>query len=185
MSDNAETITEETTQEGTPQAEEKQPDAQELLNEIARLKRTKDKLMSESAEWRKKYQSTLSEQEKASQEKADREAEREEQFKALVRENQINKIEKSYMKQGWTADEASRMAIAEADGDFEMRMKILSEVDARKAKSVRDEFIKSRPELQYGTGASGVSKEQFDKMNLAERTKLFRENPDEYKRLTK
>ena len=164
------------------ETETKTPTVQDLLVEVAKQKRTIDKLMTESAEWRKKYQSTLSEKEKASQEKAEREAEKEEQFKQLVRENQMNKIEKSYLSRGWTADEANRMATAEVDNDFDARMKILSEVETRKAKEIKNEFLKSRPELQYGSDSS-VTQEQFDKMSLAERTKLHRERPELYKQL--
>lgn len=167
----------------TAETEESTPDVQDLLVEVAKQKRAIDKLTSEAAEWRKKYQSTLSEKERASQEKAEQEAEREERYKQLLRENQMNKVEKSYLAQSWTADEAFRMATAEVDGDFDTKMKILAEVDARKAKEVRNKFLKDRPDLQYGSGAAAVSQEQFDKMSLAERTKLKRERPDEYKRL--
>ena len=194
MSENATKTTEETKIETTVQGEndnvqtdpkaagneDNEPSVQDLMVEIAKLKRTNDKLSSESAEWRKKYQSTLSEKEKASQEKAEKEAEKEEQFKTLLRENRMNKIEKSYLAQGWTADEASRMAVAEVDEDFDTRMKILAEVEGRKSKQVMSEFLKNRPELQYGTGNSTVTQEQFNKMNLQERTKLKREHPDTY-----
>lgn len=181
MSEETKTVTEpETTEKAT---EEKTPDIQDLLTEVAKQKRTIDKLMTESAEWRKKYQSTLSEQEKASQEKAEQEAEREEQFKTLLRENQTNKIEKSYLGQGWTADEASRMAAAEVDNDFDAKMKILSEVESRKAKEVQAQFLKDRPDLRYGSGAAAVTQEQFDAMSLKERTKLKREHPEVYRKL--
>lgn len=155
---------------------------QELMNEIAKLKRTNSKLSAEAGEWRKKYQATLSEKEQASMEKAEQEAQREEEFKRLKRENAINSYEKSYLGQGWTAEEASRMAVAEVDGDFDGKMKILAEVDARKSKQVMADFLKTRPDIQYGTGSS-ITKEQFDKMSLAELTKLKRENPNEYERL--
>ena len=165
---------------------EKTPDVQELLVEIAKLKRDRDKLASESGEWRKKYQSTLTEQQKASEEKAEAEAEKEARFQQLVRENQINKIEKSYLGQGWTADEAARMAVAEADNDFETKMRILKEVDERKAKQVMADFLKSRPDIQTGTG-NGMTKEQYDRLvetyDVEALTKLKRENPAEYERL--
>jgi len=187
-----ETKVTETTESTEPKKEpEKTPevDVQELMTQLAKLKRANDKLSSESAEWKKKYQATLSEQEKASEEKAEREAEREEQYQKLLRENTINKIEKAYLGQGWTASEASRMAIAEADGDFDGKMKITAEVEARKAKDVMTEFLKSRPDIQYGTGKSGMTKEQFDKMvaknDVAGLTKFKREHPDEYARYMK
>ena len=170
------------------ETKESAPDVQDLMTEIAKLKRANDKLSSESAGWRKKYQSTLTEQEKASEAKAEQEAEREERYNQLLRENQMNKVEKSYLAQGWTADEASRMATAEVDGDFDARMKILAEVDARKAKQVMADFLKSRPDIQYGTG-NGMTKDQYDKLvdnyDVAALTKLKRENPAEYERLSK
>ena len=178
----------ETKPEATSAAETKEttPDVQDLLTELAKLKRTNDKLASESAEWRKKYQATLSEQEKASEEKAEREAEREERLQALIRENTINKIEKAYLGQGWTADEAAKMAVAEADNDFETKMKIQKAVEDRKAKQVMTDFLKSRPDIQYGTEKSGMTREQFDRMvdknDVAGLTKFRREHPDEYKR---
>lgn len=178
---------EETTEKKTPETQKEElPDMQELMTQLAKLKRANDKLSSESAEWKKKYQSTLSEQEKASEEKAEREAEREEQYQKLLRENTINKIEKAYLGQGWTASEASQMAIAEADGDFDTRMKIMTEVNARKSKEALNNFLKSRPDIQYGTGTSGMTKEKFDRlvneMNVAELTKFKHEHPDEYEK---
>lgn len=184
-------VTETTESTETKKEPEKTPevDVQELMTQLAKLKRANDKLSSESAEWKKKYQATLSEQEKASEEKAEREAEREEQYQKLLRENTINKIEKSYLGQGWTASEASRMAVAEADGDFDVKMKIIAEVEARKAKEVMTDFLKSRPDIQYGTGKSGMTKEQFDKMvaknDVAGLTKFKREHPEEYARYMK
>lgn len=165
-------------------ADAKEPTLQELMTEIAKLKRDRDKASSEAAEFKKKYRESLSEVEKASEEKAEKEAQREEQFQQLMRENTINKIEKSYLSMGWTAEEASKVAIAEADNDFDAKVKIMAEVDARKKKEYETEFLKSRPELNAGTGSGKTySKEQFDKMSPVERTQLKRENEAEYKRL--
>ena len=157
---------------------------QEALTEIARLKRDKDKASTEAAEFKKKYKASLDETEKASMEKAEKEAEREEQFKQLMRENTMNKIEKQYLAMGWTAEEATKMATAEVDGDFDAKVKIMGEVDARKKKDFEKEFLASRPDINFGTGnGQTYTKEQFDAMNPTERTKLFRENKVEYDRL--
>lgn len=157
---------------------------QELMNEIARLKRQADKNASEAAEFKKKYRESLSEAEKASMEKAEAEAAREEQFNQLVRENTINKVEKGYLAMGWTADEATAMAKAEVDNDLDAKIKIMAQVDARKKKDYEAEFIASRPELKVGN-PNGVTytKEQFNAMTPTDRTKLFRENKAEYDRL--
>lgn len=164
--------------------ETKEPTIQDLMNEVAKLKREKDKASSEAAEFKKKYRESLSEVEKASEEKAEKEAQREEQFQQLMRENTINKIEKSYLAMGWTAEEASKVAIAEADNDFDAKVKIMAEVDARKKKEYEASFLASRPELNAGTGnGKTYTKEQFSKMSPVELTKLKRENEAEYNRL--
>ena len=65
--------------------EQTQPEVntQEMMNEMAKLKRMLDKASSEAAEFKKKYRESLSEAEKASMEKAEREAAREEEFNKL------------------------------------------------------------------------------------------------------
>ena len=160
------------------------PDVQELMTEIAKLRRTKDKLTAESAEWRKKYQSTLTEQEKASEEKAEREAEREEKYQQLLKENTINKTEKMYLGLGWTADEAAKMAVAEYDNDTATKVKIQAAVQERLAKQTMADFLKSRPDIQYGTGNSGMTKEQFKKLmddtDIKALTEFKRKHPEEY-----
>lgn len=163
-----------------------EPNAQDLLVEIAKLKRIADKNAAEAAEFKKKYRESLSEVEKASMEKAEKEAEREEQFQKLMRENTINRLEKNYLAMGWTADEASRMATAETDGELDTKIKIMAEVEARKKKEYEAEFLKSRPDVNVGGGSGQtVTKEKFDSMSVIERTKLKRENPAEYDRLIK
>ena len=70
----------------------------------------------------------------------------------MRRQLNILTLEKSYLGMGFTADEANRMAIAEADNELETKMKILEEVDARKKKTYEAEWIASRPEISAGSG---------------------------------
>lgn len=169
-----------------PSVKELNDKLQDALTEMAKLKRGLDKASGEAAEYKRKWKESLSASEQASMEKAEVEAQRDEELKQLRRDNSINKVEKNYLAMGWTADEASRMAIAEVDGDIDTKVKIMAEVDARKKKEYEAEFIRNRPDVNIG-GGSGVSytKEQFDKMGVVERTKLKRENPAEYERLMK
>ena len=195
MEENKTTVTEgQENATGNAQEDTKAPDAkapeqpeanmQDIMNEMAKLKRMYDKASSEAAEFKKKYRESLSEAEKASMEKAEKEAAREEEFNKLVRENNINRLEKQYLKLGYTADEAERMAIAEADNDQELKIKIMSEVDGRKQKEFEEKFYASRPNVNVGGGTGvSISKEQFDAMDPVELTKLKRENPAEYDRL--
>ena len=196
MEENKTTVAEETKQEEVKVVAEKkeeaktetknEPSVQELMTEIAKLKRQADKASSEAAEFKRKYRESLSEVERASMEKAEKEAAREEEFNKLLRENSINRLEKQYMALGFKEEEASRMAVAEADGDQDVKIKIMKEVDERKKKDFEKEFFASRPDVNVGGGSGAtVTKEQFDAMNPVELTKLKRENPAEYDRLMK
>ena len=193
MEENKTTVAEETKQEEVKVVAEKkeeaktetknEPSVQELMTEIAKLKRQADKASSEAAEFKRKYRESLSEVERASMEKAEKEAAREEEFNKLLRENSINRLEKQYMALGFKEEEASRMAVAEADGDQDVKIKIMKEVDERKKKDFEKEFFASRPDVNVGGAGSTVTKEQFDAMDAIEMTKLKRENPAEFNRL--
>ena len=170
-----------------PEDTGKEPTVQELMVELAKLKKAQERAASEAAEYKKKYNAKLSEKERVDAEKAEREAEREEQFQQLLRENKINKLEKYYLGElKYTPDEASQMAIAEVDDDFDAKLKIQLAVDKRKKKEYEAEFIKSRPQMNAGTGDGKiVTLEQFTKMGATERVKLKRSDPEGYERLRK
>ena len=162
------------------------PDVQELLNRIATLERKADKASAEAADYKKKWKESLSSQEQASVEKAEAEAEREEKFNQLLRENSINKLEKTYLGLGYLAEEAEKMAAAEFDGDLEAKTKIMREVDARKKKEFEAEFLKSRPDINAGAGGENpnISKEAFEKMGYLERVDFKHKYPETYKKFT-
>lgn len=171
------------------QSEKKEPettDMQELLNRIATLERKADKASAEAADYKKKWKESLSSQEQASIEKAEKEAEREEQFNKLLRENNINKLEKTYLGLGFLADEAEKMAVAEADGDMDAKAKIMQEVDARKQKAFEAKFLQSRPDINAGAGGENpnISKEDFEKMGYLEMVQFKAKYPETYKKFT-
>ena len=157
---------------------------QSALVEIARLKRAVDKSTSEAAEFKKKYRESLSETEKASQEKAEAEAAREAEFEDMKRKLAINDLVSEYMDREFPKDIATKIATARFDGDNETVNLIEKQMDEAKRKKWETEFLASRPELKTGVGETKtISKEEFDKMSLIEKTKLKRENEAEYKRL--
>lgn len=172
-----------------PKSEEKETkhteeDIQRLMTELAKAKRERDKSSSEAAEYKKKWRESLSEVEAANMEKAEKEAAREEEFNRLKRENEINRLEKTYLAMGWTTDEASRMAVAEADNDFDSKMRVLSEAQERQKKEMEKTILASYGNVNVGaTGSTSYTVEQFGKMSIAERSKLYSENREEYNRL--
>ena len=135
----------------------------------------------ERDDFKAKYTDTLNEAQKA--ELAN--AEREERYKAIERENSINRYEKKLSAS--VKDEAIRneIAILMADGKYDEAIDkqnaYLAAETAEIEKRIKDELMKQNPQAQAGNdGAGAITKEQFDQMTVAERTKLYREQPEKY-----
>lgn len=175
---------EKTAEVAEPEKKHTEEDVQKLMTELAKARRERDKASTEAKEFKDKWKASLSEVEAANMEKAEREAAREEEFKALKREVEVNRLEKTYLAMGWTADEASRMATAEADGDFDAKLKVMAEAQERQKKDLEKSILASYGNVNVGASSSvSVTAEQFAAMSIAERTKLFNENKAEYDRL--
>ena len=56
---------------------------------------------------------------RANAQKAEKEAERQEQFDELLKENTVNKLSKNFLKLGYPEDKAEEAANAQYDGDTE------------------------------------------------------------------
>jgi hypothetical protein len=134
---------------------------QDLLVEIAKLKREKDRASAEAADYKKKFRATQSEKEIMDAEKAEAQARRDEEFEAMKREITINKLAKNYMALGYSSEMAEAAATADVDNDSETRFKIQAQVDAEKKKAWEKEFIASRPQIAAGTGGTNAEEDPF------------------------
>lgn len=159
---------------------------QQALVEIEKLKRAQEKAASDAADWKKKYNATLTDAQKAAQEKAEKEAERQEQFDKLLKENTVNKLAKNFLKLGYPEDKAEEAANAQYDNDTETLFRIQSEVQASLIKQKEAEWLKSRPPVATGVGdeKTTVTKEQFNKMGYSQRVEFKQKYPETYKSYT-
>ena len=184
-----ETPNEDAPKEEAPKEEkpnEGEPSTQDLLVRIAKLERNLDKASSEAATYKKKWKESLSEKEQADMEKAEAQAAKDEEYAQIKRENAIFKSERKYLASGWTPEEAQKMALAEADGDEDERIKLTALVQARMVKEAVAKEIASRPDVNIGGGSSSTyTDEQLKAMSMTELSKLRAENPTEYERWKK
>ena len=159
---------------------------QQALVEIEKLKRAQEKAASDAADWKKKYNATLTDAQKAAQDKAEKEAERQEQFEKLLKENTVNKLSKNFLKLGYPEDKAEEAANAQYDGDTETLFRIQSEVQASLIKQKEAEWLKSRPPVATGDGEekTTVTKEQFNKKGYSQRVDFKQKYPETYKSYT-
>lgn len=88
-----------------------------------------------------------------------------------------------YLLQGMSVDLAEKAASAELDGDMDALSVIQKQHSDKQIKEAQIEWMRSRPQVNAGTGENQITKEQFAKMDLVAKSKLKRENPEEYNRL--
>ena len=132
----------------------------------------------------KKLEAKLTEEEKAKIELA----KREEYYKALEKENNRNKYINKLGKTIKDEKVLSEIADLYADGDFataiDKQNDYLTKYHTELEKTIKADLLKQNPQANPQNGSNGgITKEQFANMGVAERTKLFNEQPDVYKRL--
>ena len=166
----------------TPKTDEKPttPDVQEqiqqLMVENAKLKRAMDKASSEAADFKKKYNATLSEKEQADMAKAEEQARRDERLAELERENSIHKFTEQFLDLGYDKDSAIAAATAQVDNDVETLFKLQKKIIDAKVQAKEQELYKSIPRAKTGVYAS-MTKDQIMKIeDRDERLKAIAEN---------
>ena len=170
----------------SPETQEKknEPTVQELMVELAKLKRAQEKAASEASEYKKKWKESLTEKEVADMEKAEAQAKKDEEFESLKRQVHVNELTENFMDLGYSKEMARKAANAQADGDTSTLLDIQKAFQKQQKVAWEADFLKSRPEIAAGTGnAPQYTKEDFDNMTLIEKSKLKRENEVEYNRL--
>lgn len=157
----------------TPSAEDT---IQQQMVEIAKLKRALDKASSDVADYKKKYNATLSEQERASQEKAEAEARRDERLAELERENSIHKFTESFLDLGYDKESAIAAATAQVDNDVETLFKLQKKIIDAKVQAKEQELYKSIPRAKTGVYASMTKDQIMAISDREERRKAIAEN---------
>ena len=157
----------------TPSAEDT---IQQQMVEIAKLKRALDKASSDVADYKKKYNATLSEQERASQEKAEAEARRDERLAELERENSIHKFTESFLDLGYDKESAIAAATAQVDNDVETLFKLQKKIIDAKVQAKEQELYKSIPRAKTGVYASMTKDQILAIQDREERHKAMWEN---------
>ena len=152
-------------------------------NEIKKLKDALSKSNSENAEWKRKYNSKLTEDEqtKALQE------ERDAYTKSL--EMKVAKIELSSELSKSISDEKVLNNVVDDiinGNNVDAIKKINSYIETKVANAIKEhdaELLKSNPVPPPIATSSGITKEQFDNMSFAEKSKLYVEDRELYNQL--
>ena len=160
----------------TPSTASQEDQIQKLLVENAKLKRSFDKAASEASDYKKKYNATLSEQEKASIEKAEEQARRDERLAELEREVSIHNYMESYLDLGYDKESAIAAATAQVDNDIDTLFKLQKKILDEKLLAKEQELYKSIPRAKTGVYASMTKDQIMAIQDRQERHKAMAEN---------
>lgn len=169
----------------------KTPTVEELMAELAKekaaaakQKNALDKALKETGELKKSLRAHQTADEAAEADRKAHEQELQEKYEALLRENTLTKNASNFKTLGFTDEQALDAATALADGDTDSLFKVLGLGIATLTKTAQTTWLNNRPPVNSGVAGSAVlTKEQFDKMGIAEKSKLKWEHPEEYERL--
>lgn len=151
---------------------------QQLMVENAKLKRAMDKASSEAADYKKRYNATLSEKEQADMAKAEEQARRDERLAELERENSIHKFTESFLDMGYDKESAIKAATAQVDGDTDTLFKIQKQIIDAKVLAKEQELIKDIPRAKTGVYSSMTADQIMAIQDRDERHKAMMENID-------
>lgn len=153
-------------------------------SEVEKLKTQLSKANAEAAEWRRKYNSLLSDEERKEAERQEADAAMRAELEALRKEKAISESKARFLGLGYDEKLATETAKALAEGDMEKvfaNQQIHIE-NIRKAE--RASALGDTPKPPAGKRDAAITKEQFDKMGYQERLKLFNEQPELYMKFT-
>lgn len=152
--------------------EELQKQIAELTSQNKNLKTTLSERNSEAAsrrkeaeDWKTKYESTLSEQEKAEANRKAAEEARDRELAELKRDNSINKYKAKYLGMGYSEELAQSSAEAKVDGNDEVLFANESAFLKLVSENTKAEMLKEQPSVKGGEPPIvDENKVQFDNM---------------------
>jgi hypothetical protein len=184
--ENTKTIETNVTENPTPATENKLDESINQLNalkaEMERLKAANDKLSKEAAENKRQLRAKQSEEEKRADELAEAQRVRDEEYELMKQELNHNKAVNAYRAIP-DGNMVENLVSAISNADHNEIASIINKLIDAKVKEAQAEWQKSRPRVNVGVGDGGFTKEQFENMSMAEKSKLYRENKAEYDRL--
>jgi len=141
--------------------------------ELERQKNALSKANSEAAEWKRKHNALLSEDEKKKQEDADKLAQMEKELSELRKGKTVSEYKAKFIAQGYDEALAEDTAKAMADGDsakvFANQSKFLEDY----AKKVKADALKKTPKPTPGNGDNGGAVDYDKKIEEAQKNGDF------------
>lgn len=151
--------------------------------ELTRYKNAAAKANSEAAEWKKKHNQLLSEEERKKQAENEELNAMKAELETLKRERTVAEYKANLIGQGYDEKLASDTAFAMAEGDMNRVFANQKEFIKMHDKAFRAEILKNTPAPPAGEGGSEITKEKFRQMTLPEKQEFASKEPELYKQI--
>lgn len=158
----------------------------QLESENGKLKQSVTNASADASDWKRKYQSKLSEEEKAKEEHDSAYAAMQEKIATLEARERIANYTAALTESGIGMDADTAKSVAEAmnSGEADKVFDGIRKFIATHDRLLKENAFRTNPTLPGGAVPKAITKEQFDKMGYKERVKVFDEHPDLYKEFT-
>ena len=166
----------------------KSTDSIDYKAEYEKMKRLKDQYSKESADWKSKYNSTLSDVEKERIANEEREA----HFREIERKYNLNELSmglsESISDKKVVTDIASKMLDGDSKGAVDALNKYIKENNENLTKQIKEELLKDNPvppPTSEETSRKGLKYYLGSEKGMMELNELKTSNPVEYNRILK
>ena len=182
-----ETSTQETKSEQNAGTKDLEARIKALEAENGKLKQSVTNASADASDWKKKYQSKLSEEEKAKQEQESAYAAMQEKLTALEAERNIANYTAVLGASDIGMDAETARTVAEAlnAGETEKVFDGIREFIKSHDKAMAEKAMLNNPKLPGGDSTKTVTREQFLSMGLDEMQAFHDEHPDLYREYMK
>lgn len=175
----------ENTVEQTQTTASLQAELDKLRGENAKLKNAQSNASADASKYKKQLQERMSEQERAATETKELIEQLKADNAALKRAQTLAEQKASYIGLGFDAATAEKAAAATYDQDFTNLTMAFKEFLTAHDKELLADAVRQTPRPGVGGTEQTVTREQFNNMSYEDRLKLYKEQPDLYKELTK
>ena len=147
-----------------------------------KLRQANTNASADASEWKKKYQSKLSEEEKAKQTQDEQTAAMQKELEDLRKERNIARFTSTLVAKdiGMESEVAQSVAEALHAGDTEKVFDGIRKFITSHDKALHENALRNNPTLASGAVEKTVSKAEFDAMGYKEMVAFKHEHPDLY-----
>lgn len=155
----------------------------DMSAEVDKLKNALSKSNSEAADYKRQLKEKMSTEELKAKEDADKWAEMEEKYNALVKKDAISTNKARLLALGYEESLADETAEAMFNNDLEKVFANQKKHIEAVEKKARSEKMKDTPKPEGGSSSNEMTKEKLRGMSAQERYDFSIQHPEEYKQI--